>query len=348
MGLFDKTVKCQKCGKEFTKSRLSGDKLCPQCSWVELFRQMQANARDHEREGITQYYKDMPKKFRQMPADVDTIIAARNQMLQRHMRPDPMNISLLRNALTSCPEWSHDQMVNFAGNVLNATVNTQNRMSFVLGRFVISHLYDGVAVDADSVFAIGLTQNIFYKASIKEQPYLCALFTNDPYFPVIGMTFLPKTTKSFLAMERSKNKERVAALQEILPKMFPHLTYPVMDMKEMKKLVKQEGTVRGNMNPELMIELLGNGVSSPFWAIDSAMPENMPSGIAMAIQNYGYISQADVFNWMGLDDAGLRAAWAPCFNEAAQQLAEIEDELRAYIQTNPEAFAEHGFVTVNY
>ena len=88
-------------------------------------------------------------------------------------------------------------------------------------------------------------------------------------------------------------------------------------MKDMKKLVKQEGKVRGSMDPALMTELLDNGVSVPFWSIDSAMPDSMPSGIAMSIQDYGYISIEDVFRWLGLTDPVLRRHWQPYFNEAA-------------------------------
>lgn len=339
MGLFDKTATCSKCGKPFTKGMLSSDKLCPDCSWVEFVREQQANSITRQREGITQYYKDMPKKFRTPPADIDTILASRNQMLQKYRRNDVMNISLLRNALLTFPEWDHAQMVNFAARVLNALVNTQNNMSFVLHKFVLSHLYDGVAVDADSVFAIAITKNLWFETNITEEPYLCALFTNDPYFPAIGMTFLPVTTKGFLAFESTKNKERVANLQQVLPMLFPNLTYPVMDMKEMKKLVKQEGMVRGSMNFELMVNLLDNGLSSPFWAIKELMPETLPSGIAMSIQNYGYITTEDVFTWLNLNDKTIRSYWAPCFNEASQMIEQMNAELLEYIQSNSALFA---------
>ena len=339
MGLFDKTTNCKKCGKPFSKGMFSTEKLCPECSWVDLLEVMKANSIAKQREGITTYYKDMPKKFRMLPADVDTIISARNKIFEKYRRDDIMTTSVLRNALTANTGWDDEQKVMFAVRVLNAAVNTQNRMSFVLNRFVISHMYDGVAVDMDSVFAVAYTKNLFFKSDISEQPYLCALFTNDPYFPAIGMTFLPVTSKSFLAMERTKNKDRVEHLKEILPKIFPNLKYPVMDMKDMKKLVKNEGQVRDNsMNYELMLDLLGNGLSSPFWGIDSIMPETMPSGIATAIQDYGYVSISDVITWLGLEDRAIRKSWKPYIDEAALRIEQVEDELREYIMTNNDLF----------
>ena len=340
MGFFEKTVNCAKCGKQFKKAFLSSDKLCEDCSWLELVGTMKASSIITQKAGITQYYKDMPKKFRTMPADTDTMLQARDQIFRKYQMNYEMNISLLRNAALKAGDWSDEEKIDFAVKVLNSVVNTQNKMSFMLNRFVISHLYDGVAVDADSVFAIALTKNIFFNAKISEQPYLCALFTNDPYFPVIGMTFLPMTTRSFLALERTKNKERVGNMQEILPKIFTNLTYPVMDMKDMKKLVKQEGSVRGSMDPAFMTELLGNGVSVPFWNIDSLMPDYMPSGIAMNIQDYGYISIADVFRWLGLSDPALRKYWQPYFNEAYKRSESIPDDILVYIRTVYEDFAE--------
>lgn len=340
MGFFEKTVTCAKCGKPFKKGVLSSGKLCEDCSWLELVGEMKASGIASQKAGITQYYKDMPKKFRTMPADADTILQARNKIFQKYQMDHEMNISVIRNASLKAAEWSDEEKKDFALKVMNSVVNTQNKMSFMLNRFVISHLYDGVAVDADSVFAIALTKNIFFKAKASEQPYLCALFTNDPYFPVIGMTFLPMTSKSFLALERTKNKERVSSLQELLPKIFPNLTYSVMDMKDMKKLVKQEGKVRGSMDPALMTELLDKGVSVPFWNIDSVMPDNMPSGIAMSIQNYGYISIEDVFRWLGLTDPVLRRHWQPYFNEAYRRSEAIQEELLEYIRTVNDQFDE--------
>lgn len=340
MGFFEKTVNCAKCGKPFKKGFLSSDKLCEDCSWLELVENMKASGITRQKAGITQYYKDMPKKFRTMPADADTMLQARDQIFRKYQMDYEMNISVIRNAALKAGEWSDEEKTDFAFKVLNSVVNTQNKMSFMLNKFVISHLYDGVAVDADSVFAIALTKNIFFNAKISEQPYLCALFTNDPYFPVIGMTFLPMTSKGFLALERTKNKERVANLQELLPKIFTNLTYPVMDMKDMKKLVKQEGKVRGSMDPAFMIELLDKGISIPFWSIDSAMPDHMPSGIAMSIQNYGYISTEDVFRWLGLNDPMLRMYWKPYFNEASKRLESVQEELLEYIQPVKDQFAE--------
>ena len=94
------------------------------------------------------------------------------------------------------------------------------------------------------------------------------------------------------------------------------------------------------MNPAFMIELLDKGVSIPFWNIDSVMPDYMPSGIAMSIQDYGYISINDVFSWLGLNDPVLRKHWQPYFNEAAKRLESIPEDLLEYIQTVNYQFAE--------
>lgn len=332
MGLFDKTVKCQKCGKSFTKGLFSGDKLCPDCSWAEFVREQEENSIVSQRSGITQYYKDMPKKFRNLPADIDTIIASRDKMFQKYKLANEMNITVLTKTATNVDKMNDEQLSDFSEKLLRSLVLTQNKMSFALDKFVISHLYDGVAVDMDSVFAVAYTKNIFYNASIKEQPYLCSLFTNDPYFPAIGMTFLPVTSKSFLALEASKNKERVGHLQEVIPKMFRNLTYPVMDMKDMKKLVKQEGKVRGEMDPDLMLALLDGGLHTPFWSIDSAMSDLMPSGIATSIQKANYLSLEDASRWLNLSDKQTLAFWEPYLTEAQNKIDALDEDIRVYVQ----------------
>ena len=181
MGIFEKTVNCAKCGKPFRKGVLSSGRLCEDCSWLELVGEMKASGIASQKAGITQYYKDMPKKFRTMPADADTMLQARDQIFRKYQMDYEMNISVIRNAALKAGEWSDEEKTDFALKVLNSVVNTQNKMSFVLNKFVISHLYDGVAVDADSVYAIALTKNPFYKANVAEQPYMCALFADDQF-----------------------------------------------------------------------------------------------------------------------------------------------------------------------
>lgn len=291
LNLGKKTAKCAKCGAEFEKGALSGETLCENCSLERLKEDKKRLSIQMQQKGIETYYKDMPKPFRKMPADIAEIMAERDRILEKYRRSDVISLEDFMTAYSHTGVWDEEECMAFMRRVTSALLTTDKRMSFAPGKFLVSHEYDGVVVDFDDVFAVAVIKGLKIWTTELENSYLCAMFTNNPHFPAIGMAVCPPVKKGFLSSQAKVDAEAVQMISDRFSLWWRHLTYPVMGIKDLEKLVKQEKSVRGNMSMEMMKTLLScaEGCASPFWGIDSTMPPAMPFGISQHISGYGYL-----------------------------------------------------------
>ena len=323
-----KSVKCARCGAEFEKGPLSGETLCESCNWEAYKEEQKRTSIQLQQEGIKEYYKNMPKPFKNMPADIATIMAERDRVLEKYRRSDVISDDDFRAAYSNTGIWNEDECMAFIRRVNNALILTNKRMSFEQGKFIISHEYDGVVVDFDDVFAVAIVRGNKPYTTELENSYLCAMFTNNPYFPAIGMAFSPELKKGIFTSQNKVDDQAVEILSNGFNVWCGNLTYPVMGIKELKKLVKQEGSVRGSMSMEMMKALMScaEECNSPFWGIDSTMPAAMPFGIARNIAEYGYLSVGDLNDKLMLEKRAEKF-WMyyidKCDREKAESMKEI-------------------------
>ena len=159
MGLFkNKTVKCAKCGKEFEKGAFSGAKLCVECRMSELKDKQDSFSRELAEKAFAEYYKNLPKKFQKMPADVSVMIADRDRILEKYRSDDIVTAEEFMEAYANTEVWDDDKCMEFVRRVRKALMITNNRGSFIQGGFIVSHEYDGIVADFDEVFCVALVK----------------------------------------------------------------------------------------------------------------------------------------------------------------------------------------------
>ncbi len=342
MGLLDvfgkKTVKCAKCGKEFEKGAFSSDTLCLDCNYERTKIELKEASIRKQQEGIQYYYETMPKPFRKLPADVNTIMSESSRILEKYRRDDVITTDDFVHAQSYADSWSDDECMHFMRRLYSALVHTHKRVSFVPGKFIISHQYNGVVVDFDDVFAIAVVKGFKTSYSTElDESYLCAMFTNNPYFPVISIALKPNIKKGFLSTAAKMHAEAMEIISGAFNTWCNNLTYPVMEIKELQKLVKQESAVRGSISMEMMKALMARAkdCSSPFWTTDAMMPQTMPFGISQTIMEYGYLSAGELREQL-MDDKQSEKFWMQYVNRCDAEAAE-EERMKAFFNALIEA-----------
>jgi len=107
--------------------------------------------------------------------------------------------------------------------------------------------------------------------------------TVDIVFP---MAYLGKL-RFFEIMKSKKGREGVAQLFE---GMCPNLTYPVQDLKQLKKQIKSEDTVKGNIDKKFMLDRISDAsLSSGIFDTKKMFDALLPDSAAM-LDEIGYIS----------------------------------------------------------
>jgi hypothetical protein len=154
----------------------------------------------------------------------------------------------------------------------------------------------------EDVFAVGYTSD-FSDGSVES--ILCAVFTNDPYVPVFPMLYLGKVG-FFEIMKSKKGRQGVSAMFELL---CPNLTYPVCDLKQLKKQIKAEGTVRGNLNQKVMLDEISSATAGMGIFATKHMNSNLSFATANWLDEYGYIQETEINRILQMDKMFNRMYW---------------------------------------
>ena len=303
MGLFSgKAAICQKCGKEFTKGLLSGEKLCAECAKAEANTRMVQESIKTRQEGIKRYYEWMPKGYKKLPADISDIIASRTRILQKYMLPDVLTDNDIEEAMRNTAAWTDEQKTNFMMRAKNALVPSMMYVSFT-NNLIMPNEFPGVVVDTDDVFAVCISENTSIAKETLTLGYTCCLFTNDPYFPVTGLNIVPVGDSLWeMAFSHKKRTDPLETVLAFITPMFRNLTYPIMTYKDFKKTMKNETQIRGNINPDLM-KLLIKDVSLPSNIFSASLfkQASMERAMGFYIKNFGYRRYEDIFDLLFFD-----------------------------------------------
>jgi hypothetical protein len=166
--------------------------------------------------------------------------------------------------------------------------------------------FEQIIVDAADVFAVGYTSDIHLNNSdSKAEAILCAVFTNDPYVPVFPMVYAGKLG-FFEIMKSKKGRQGVEAKFELT---CPNLTYPVQDIKKLKKQIKDDGTVKGNIDKDTMLSYILNvSVGSGIFNTKE-LSDALPAASADLLDHYGYIQEDQINQILKMDKMFNRRYW---------------------------------------
>lgn len=296
MGLFSKkTIVCEKCGKQFQARITLGVHLCDECL-----------ARQAEKENNVKGYIDYAQKMLWDPYtedQLDVIARHRDSILEKYRMTRGISRSELASASDNYKMLTDAEAADVLRRAANSSIAATMGAAYS-DDFFVPTAFEKTIVDADDVFAVGYTSD--YKLQdIKSEVILCAVFTNDPYIPVFPMIYVGDLG-FFEIMKSRKGRQGVNALFEM---MCPNLTYPVQDLKQLKKQVKADGSVRGNMGQKFMLDRISDASYSTGIFDTKKMHSDLYPSSAEMLDAYGYIQETQVDAIMKMDKMFNRRYW---------------------------------------
>ena len=309
MGLFSKKeYVCEKCGKTFTARLEPAYILCKEC-WKERCDE------DIKIEEAVKGYQNYANKYSYktyLSDDLRAIYSHRENILAKSVNTLGISKAELQNASDNYKKISDEEaesvLVRMANSLVSSTIG-----AVYAGNFFVPTQYEGVIVDAESVFAVGYTSDFQLRAKNSEV-ILCAIFTNDPYVPVFPMVYAAE--KGLFELTKSKKgRESVNALFEL---MCPNLTYPVGDLKQLKKQLKEDGEVKGNIELKKMLDQIKQAsLSMGLFDTEKMHSDLLPGSVSM-LDSIGYMQAEDADNILKMDKMFNRNYWNKQINRLSK------------------------------
>lgn len=304
MGLFSKkTIVCEQCGKEYEARITMGIHLCSDC----LNRKMQKEAAvlgyvDYARELSLPSYTEN---------QLDEIQKRRTEILEKYKMEDGISRSELHEASEKYRRLSEEEVRNILVRISNSSISSTLGAAYN-DYFFVPTLFDKMIVDTEDIFAVGYTKNKDIKVE-KQEVILCAVFTNDPYIPVFPMVYLGQLG----GFDFSKSKKGRESVKELFELICPNLTYPVDDLKNLKREIKGAEPVKGNIEKKDMLQYiskaeLGVGIFNTKQLSDTLLP-----GSSEMLDEYGYIQEDQINVILKMDKTLNRNFW----NKMIQKLS---------------------------
>ena len=300
MGLFSKKeYVCEKCGTTFSARFEPAYILCKKC-WNEKCKE------DLEIEESVEGYIKYGSKvlFKSYDSDeMRNIAERRDEILAKCSNHIGVSRAELQNASDNykslTDEQAKDILLRIGGSVVSSTLG-----AVYSDGFFVPTQYDKIIVDAESVFAVGYTSN-YQVISGSKEIILCVVFTNDPYVPVFPMVY----TAQKGMFELTKSKKGRESIGELFEQMCPNLTYPVGDLKVLKKQLKQDGTVHGNVEMKFMLSKINDAsISNGIFDIKE-MSRDLPDGSVAMLGEIGYMQEEEINRILKMDKMFNRNFW---------------------------------------
>lgn len=296
MGIFSKkTIVCERCGKEYQTRITLGVHVCDEC----------LNREYEKREAVSGYveYARTMGWAEYSEEELDMIASHRQQTMDKYNRNHGITRAELQNASDNYKKLTDDQVAEILYRVANASVSSTMGAVYS-GSFFVPTRFEKTIIDAEDVFAVGYTND--YKLQVDGQEViLCVIFTNDPYMPVFPMIYVGKLG-FFEVMKSKKGRQGVSALFE---SMCPNLTYPVQDLKALKKQIKSEGKVNGSIELNKMLDYISDASSSSGLFNTKGMHSDLHPSSADMLDECGYILDEQIDQILHMDRMFNRNFW---------------------------------------
>ena len=307
MGLFSKkTVVCKMCGSEFQTRFPSLNEYCKECEEKRMDEWSKKEAEKKEiAERITGYV-EYGKKYLKKSYSVEEMkeIAEKSEEIFEKIRKEvTVTRDKLREAKDNYKQLTDEQcaevLINISNSLLESTIGAAYSSDF----FVLTS-YSKVVIPVEEVFAVGFMTN--YKLEVgTDEAILCMVFTNNSYIPVFPMIFIGKTR----FFEFTKSKKGRESVSNMFTAMCPNLTYPVTDIKEFKKAVKKEDSVRGNLEKEFILKCISDASYNEGIFNVKNMSSYIDQATTSLLEEHGYITEGTLSSYLGLDERKYAKFW---------------------------------------
>lgn len=298
MGLFSKkALTCERCGKEYEARISIGSKLCPEC---------QQREKDAKKEvsGYVSYGDWIGRKYNE--DELRAIAQHRDSILEEHRNTHTITREEMKRAGDNYKKLSESEAVDIFQRALYSLVDVNRGSAYATKGFFCLTQYEGVVVDAEDVFAVAYCRDLKLVQSQDQasmEALLCVAFTNDPYIPVFPVVYFGK-----IGLFAMKSKSGRLGVEETFSRRCPKLAYPVMEVKEMKKILKGEAS-KGNIDSQTMLKYLSDAGSGTGMFDTRAMTDVLPQNSLDRLSAYGFIPWAETSKLLKLDGMFSKSFW---------------------------------------
>ena len=309
MGLFSKKeYVCEKCGATFTARFELAYCLCKEC-WKE-----KCNA-DREVEEAVQGYIDYANKVLNKSYSTEEMYEIsdyREALRIKNYNPWGISKQELQEASNNYKKLTDEEAESVIIRLGNSLVSSTTGAVYT-GNFFVPTKYEGLIVDAESVFAVGFTWA--FQMNIKEhEAIMCVVFTNDPYVPVFPVVYAGKKG----LFELIKSKKGREDVKDFFEDMCPNLTYPVCDIKQLKKQLKEEGTVKGNIELKMMLGQIRDASLSAGIFDTEKMSEVLPAKSVAMLDEMNYMQLYEAEKILKMDKMFNKRFWNKHINNLSE------------------------------
>ena len=300
MGLFSKKiVTCVKCGKECEEMFAKQNYLCHECTMAKI-------KRETDLIGYIDYTYTMGGK-KPTEEQLEQIEQHRIRIMEKYRLPKGITRNELAWAADNHRKLNEQQIADILIRYSLSSMRSAEGIDFTSNFFILTG-YQGVVVDVEDIFAIGLiSDHRCNKLQRGTDTILCAVFTNDPYIPAfpIRYTFPLRMMQGELAESKEGRAQITAAYNDFCP----NLTYPIVSVQELRDLVAKVENVRGKISKQFMGKLL----SEASWLSDIFDMRELtgyisPETIAF-FEQYGYLREEIAAQAIGMHNNAIRKFW---------------------------------------
>ncbi|MCM1258583.1 MAG: zinc-ribbon domain-containing protein [Roseburia sp.] len=308
MGLFSKkTLTCERCGKEYEARISIGSKLCPLC---------QQREKDAKKEvsGYVSYGEWIGRKYNE--DELKAIAQHRDDILETHRNTRTVTREELKQAGDNYKKLSESEAVDIYERALYSLVAVDRGASYATKGFFCLTQYEGVVVAAEDVFAVAYCKDfrlVQSKDSANVEALLCVAFTNDPYIPVFPMVYFGK-----IGLFAMKSKSGRQGVEETFSRRCPNLLYPVMETKQLKKILKGEAS-KGSIDSQTMLKYLSDAEAGSRMFDSRNMVDTLPQESLDRLSAYGFIPWTEVSRLMKLEGMFSQSFWEKILEKVVVQ-----------------------------
>lgn len=272
MGLFTKwhTCACICCGEQYESYRPEKGRLCPNCMEARGWK------------GYVELREDIDETLPPYTMEEWNYIDARREvLLNMCRRSEGITFEELENARCNYMHYTDKECIAFINKFKNVKQKIIPRSlgGFLTVGYIMPAAYPGVVVNPGDVFAIAFGAP-YWNGRPNGDVVSIGFLTNDPAAPMFALG-------AVFEGGLFKNKKKREELKEKLKIVCPNLAYPIMDYKELKNIIKKEGTVKGNISKEIVLKYIDriDTTTAPFRMSDVFDSCNNKE----ILNRYGYI-----------------------------------------------------------
>ncbi len=323
-GVFSsKTQTCKRCGKTF-ESRKAVD-FCPQCE--NLLKR-----REKDVEGYIFVAKDVyDEDHSGDEAYYDEVIAHRDAILEKHKVPAEFpNSTQLEAKIKNYQSLSKQEALFIMSTLTQYGLHSLG-MDAIGHNLILPDLYYGTVAEMIDVFAVGFHQ-LGYDRKNGTEIVLYLLLTNDPYLPAF-----PMVTSLKVGSLQMKSRSGRKVYETFFTLICPNLAYPISRLKELKNLILESGTVRGNMSPDIAAKCInnaikGNGMYSQCYGMAKIMEgfDFLSEDMEEFMNRHRLLSYDKVHEMMCGGNRRMRNFWTDMSLELSTEENGIEDAFEIF------------------